>query len=177
MLLDGDADGGGVASSGQTYQIGGYAGERRGREGNSAVDCRGGCGGLSSQQLTLCADLMRGAGWAPGVKSLKEGYRAAGHGVAVGVEQAQGDLARAVEAGCRGDLLAFGERADGENLGGNAGLIGDGGGAAQGNDAAAGHLPRHGLAGQGNAALEHQCLDGPTEGGPGSKGKLGREGG
>src|ERR1035441_5026634 len=170
MLFDGNGDGGDVAGGGQAEEIGGHAGERCRGKGDSAVDCRGGRGGLGGQQRSLGADAVRGAGRGPGVKGLVEGYRAAGHGVAVRVQQAEGDLAGsglqgealggsrdrfkkrvlrprsegvegdalagAIETGGSGDLLAFNERAYGEDFGGDAARVGDGGGTAERGDAA-----------------------------------------
>ena len=50
--------------------------------------------GLRGEQRALGADRVRRAGRRPGVERLVEGDRAAGHGVAVHVEEAEGDLAR-----------------------------------------------------------------------------------
>ena len=71
----------------------GYAGQRGGREGDRAVDGGGGGGGLRGEQRAGRADSVQGAGRRPGVERLIERDGAAGHGVAVHVEEAEGDLA------------------------------------------------------------------------------------
>jgi hypothetical protein len=53
MLLDGDADGGGVAGGGQAEQIGGYAGQRAGEKATEPSIGGGGGGGLGGEQRAL----------------------------------------------------------------------------------------------------------------------------
>ena len=138
----------------------GDAGEGGGGEGDGAVEGRRWRWRFGWRAECRGADGVRGAGRSPGVEGLIEGDRAAGHGVAVHVEKAEGDgrrgggggealgcagdglkegvlgaraeggvgdaLAGSVEAGVDGGGLAFGERADGEGPGGDAGGVGEG---------------------------------------------------
>ena len=94
MLLNRDVHGGGVAGGGEAEEIRGYAGKRGGEERDRAVYGGGGCGGLRGEQRPWPADGVRRAGRRPRVERLVERDRAAGHGIAVHVEQAERDLAR-----------------------------------------------------------------------------------
>jgi hypothetical protein len=102
MLLDGDVDGGGVAAGGQAEEVGGDAREGCGGEGDGAVEGGGGGGGLGGEEGGGWTDTVRGTGRRPCIEGLVEGYRAAGHGVAVRVEEAKGDLAG---SGLEGEAL------------------------------------------------------------------------
>ena len=87
-------------------------------------------------------------------------------------------LAGAVEAGVDANGLAFGEGADGEGFGCDAGGGSERGCRALGGDAATGgSLPGDGLVGKRNAVGENESLDGPSEGGAGGEGKLRCQGG
>ena len=108
VLFDGDGDGGGVAGGGEAQEIGGDAGEGCRSEGDGAVEGGSGGGGLGGEEIGGGTDAVGGAGWGPGVKGLVEGNGAGSHGVAVHVEEAEGDL-----AGCSLDGEALGGVGDG----------------------------------------------------------------
>ena len=60
---------------------------------DGAVDGGGGGRGLRGEERALRAYGVRRTGRRPGVERLVESDRAAGHGIAVHVEKAEGDLA------------------------------------------------------------------------------------